>query len=187
MENELEVGGEAPRKQFPIHPQGPVPAIVADVFNLGTRVKDWQGVKSLKPMVAVVFQTSELREDGKPFELAREFVKSFSEKANLFKFVGQFLGKKLTPFEKFDLGKLRGQPCNVTVIHETGKDGKVRAQVGSPMPLMKGQIAPTLTAYTRAPYWAERMARYALESEQFERTSQDPTEPLGDAWEEVAE
>ena len=187
MDNELEVGGEAPRKQFPIHPQGPVPAIVADVFNLGTRVKDWQGVKSLKPMVAVVFQTSELREDGKPFELAREFVKSFSEKANLFKFVGQFFGIKLTPFEKFDLGKLRGKPCNITVLHETGKDGKVRAQIGGAMPLMKGQIAPTLTAYTRAPYWAERMARYALESEQFERTSQDPTEPLGDAWEEVAE
>jgi len=167
------------KKEFPPHPAGPFAAIICDVFNLGSRVKQWTGEPArLSAEVAIIFRTHELREDGQPFELARRFTKSFGEKANLRKFVQSFLGRVLVEKERIDIGKLPGKPCLINVVHTVTKQGRTRADVQTIMPLPKGMMAPTLASYTRAPYWETVIAAYAAETAQFERghASFDPNE-----------
>ncbi|MBN8457372.1 MAG: hypothetical protein J0M04_05975 [Verrucomicrobia bacterium] len=80
----------------------------------------------------IVFETTELREDGRPFLLhSRNFTPSLHEKSAFRAFLKQWFGRDLTAQEhtEFDTESLVGRPARVSVVHNEW-DGKVFANIG---------------------------------------------------------
>ena len=83
--------------------------------------------------------------DGeKPWVVSSEFTLSLHEKAKLRIFLESWRGKKFTEDEakSFDITKLLGVPCTITIIHKTSKGGKTYAEVSGVSPVMKGMTVP---------------------------------------------
>lgn len=85
-------------------------------------------------------------DDGSPMSISREFSLSLAENSKLRPFLEQWRGKAFTEEELagFDVTKLLGAPCMVSVQHEASKDGtKKYANVVSATPLLKSIAKPT--------------------------------------------
>lgn len=159
-----------------LHPTGPYASVICDVLSLGLRPERYQqNPVKIVPKVALVFRTHEMRSDGTPFELSVEYTKSVGEKAGLRRFLEALLGAPLPPDAPFDLNKLFNKAALVSIIHKTTvQSGKTSARIGTVMPLPKGMMAPVVIDYTRSPYWDTRIAQYASECADYERTKQLP-------------
>lgn len=121
-------------------------AVCAEVVDLGMRESSVYGKpdeKTTVHKVSFVFELSELRDDGKPFTMCREYRLSLHEKATLRKDLDAWRGKAFTEDELkgFDVEKVTGANCMVTVSAYTknnGHDGRKITSVGK---CMKG-LAP---------------------------------------------
>lgn len=80
-----------------------------------------------------------------PFSISKEFTLSMHEKATLRKILESWRGKSFTEEEakSFDVTKLLGKSCMLSVIHKTTGSGKVRAEISSVATLPKGFECPT--------------------------------------------
>jgi hypothetical protein len=67
-----------------------------------------------------------------------------NEKANLRKFLESWRGKKFTDAESesFDITKLIGVPCLLSVIHKVSKSGNTYAEISGVNLLPKGMTCP---------------------------------------------
>jgi hypothetical protein len=89
----------------------------------------------------------EYRKDGRklngPAVIGQFFTASMNEKANLRKLLQQWRGTTLTDEEAeiFDVSKILGKPCLLTVV-ENRKGDKVYSNIGGVGPLPKGMQAP---------------------------------------------
>ena len=83
-------------------------------------------------------------EPEKPLTVSKEFTLSLHEKANLRKFLESWRGKGFTEEEakKFNISKLLGVSCMLSVIHKNSKQGKVYADISSVTSLPKGLECP---------------------------------------------
>ena len=83
-------------------------------------------------------------EGEKPYSLTKEFTLSLHEKATLRKFLESWRGKNFTEDEakSFDVTKLLGVPCMLSVIHKTGGNGKTYAEIASVSQVVKGMTVP---------------------------------------------
>lgn len=97
-----------------------------------------------------------------PQSVSKEFTLSMHEKANLRKFLESWRGKGFTEEEakKFDVTKLLGKSCMISIIHKTSKQGKIYAEISSISTLPKGmtcpeQINPSFE-FTFTPYTPEK-------------------------------
>lgn len=86
-----------------------------------------------KEQFKIVFEVPLLREDGTPFTVwSRPFTPSLHEKAAFAQFLRKWYGRPLTAAEEeeFDTENLLGRTAELTVIHESGRNGEVYANIG---------------------------------------------------------
>ena len=113
---------------FEAHPEYDGQAVCVDV----TPLKKTQSAYGERETFRIVFETSELRQDGKPYLLfSRSFTPSLHEKAALRAFLKQWFGRDLTTAEQneFDTESLIGRPARVSVIH-ADYNGTTYANIG---------------------------------------------------------
>jgi hypothetical protein len=82
--------------------------------------------------------------DGKPCLVDAEFTLSLSDMSRLRPFLEGWRGRPFTDEELdgFDISKLLGAPCMLTIQHETSKKGKTFAGVKTATPLLKSIQMP---------------------------------------------
>jgi hypothetical protein len=113
---------------FEAHPEYDGQAVCVDV----TPLKKTQSTYGERETFRIVFETTELRQDGKPFLLfSRSFTPSLHEKAALRAFLKQWFGRDLTTTEQneFDTESLIGRSARVSVIH-SDYNGTTYANIG---------------------------------------------------------
>lgn len=126
------------------------------MIHIGTIQEEFQGEKKTMNKVRITWELpTELKEfkqgDGeKPYSVSKEFTLSLHEKSTLRAFLKSWRGKDFTEDEAkaFDVTKLLGAACMVSIGNKQGKDGKVYAEINSVSPVIKGlevpkQINPT--------------------------------------------
>jgi hypothetical protein len=96
---------------------GTYPAVLVALLDLGTHENEYQGKTTIARKVFLAWElTSERKTDGSNFVLGREYTLSFAKKSNLRALVEKWRGKEFGADEAFDLGKLAGQPCLLSVV-----------------------------------------------------------------------
>jgi hypothetical protein len=103
-------------------------AVAVDV----TPLKKTQSTYGEKETFRIVFETTELRQNGSPYLLfSRSFTPSLHEKAALRAFLKQWFGRDLTTAEQneFDTESLIGRPARVSVVH-SDYNGTTYANIG---------------------------------------------------------
>lgn len=137
-------------KEFEKLPQGAHMAVCDMLVNLGMQTVEWQGQRKVQPKVYIRFQVPaervEINGEDKPMVIGEVFTLSLSEKSKLRPLLESWRGRGFTADELkgFDITKLLGVPCQISVTHNTGQNGKVYANINSAMPIPKGVPAPVL-------------------------------------------
>jgi hypothetical protein len=121
------------------------------VVDLGVLEVTYNGRTDKKHMIRVVWQIAENMENGKPFTVSRRFNLSLHKKAALRATLEGWRGRAFSDTELmgFDLEKLIGVPCLLTVIH-VAHDGSTYANVSAVMRQPSGITAVTPRDYTRS-------------------------------------
>lgn len=149
--DEIIVSGESGGVDFKPHPTGPHAAVCCDIVDLGVWQDQYPGQAPRDVRkIRLVFQTEEVREDGKRFTVGRMFTASLGEKANLRKFIVSWRGVDFTEAElkAFNLVKLIGAPALIQVKHRV-KGDKTYADIDSVMRLPKGMSKLVVEDYIR--------------------------------------
>ena len=113
---------------FEAHPEYDGQADCLDV----TPLKKTQSSYGERETFRLVFETTELRQNGSPYLLfSRSFTPSLHEKAALRAFLKQWMGRDLTTAEQneFDTESLIGRPARVSVVH-SDYNGTTFANIG---------------------------------------------------------
>jgi len=111
---------------FALPPEGTHPARCYRIVDLGTQQVDWQGTIKHQRKIMVAWELpNEKMDDGRPFSISKRYTLSSHEKSNLRKDLESWRGKKFEDNEfgdqtGFDLAKLLGVPCLLTVVHNNG-------------------------------------------------------------------
>lgn len=95
------------------------------------------------PGERIEFEKDGAKQEG-PMQIGKFYTLSLSEKANLRKDLTAWRGRQFTPEELrgFDVSKLLGVPCQITVAHETGADQKIYANIIAIMGMPRGMPKP---------------------------------------------
>lgn len=120
------------------------------MVHIGTIETEYMGETKEQNKVRITWELpTELKvfkeEKGEqPQVVSKEFTLSMHEKSNLRKFLESWRGKGFTEEEakKFDVTKLLGKSCMLSIIHKTSKQGKIYAEISSISTLPKGMTCP---------------------------------------------
>jgi len=127
---------EKPRQ---LVPAGTHTGTLYRIIDLGTQENET--FKNKQRKVKFMFELpDELMETGAPFSVSKTYTMSLSEKAQIVKDLKSWKGE--TPKSGFDISKLLGDSCNITISHDEGGNGKVYANIASIAPLKKGEKKP---------------------------------------------
>lgn len=137
-------------KTFELTPPGTYIGRCYSMVYMGTLKGEYQGKEIEQKKVRITWELpTEMKvykeENGEqPASISREFTLSMSEKSNLRKFLEGWRGRSFTGEEakKFDIAKLVGLPCTLSVIHKMSQKGKAYAMVSSASTVMKGMECP---------------------------------------------
>lgn len=135
-------------------PEGLHYAVCVDVVDLGGVELSWQGQKSVKDMVRLVWQTEDTissgAKAGQPYMINRRYTSSNHKKATLRIHCESWRGKSFTDeeFASFDLEKLIGVCCQIQLTHNT-TDGNVYANIQAIVPAPRGRQPLKAVNYTR--------------------------------------
>lgn len=127
---------------------GVYPARCIQVVELGSHDVEWQGDVKTKKELLIVWELSELMEDGRPFVVSWRGTNSLNEKSGLYKLLVSWRGKQFEPKElkAFALSAILDKCCMVNISKETNKHtGRDFNKVISVMPLPKGMSCPDRT------------------------------------------
>jgi hypothetical protein len=131
---------------FELCPAGTFTARCYRVVDLGTQKIEFNGEVKWQPKILIQWELpTELMEDGRPFSVSKRFTASLHEKANLRQVLEAWHGKPFTPEELkgFNISKILGMPCIITVVHEPSRDGsKTYANIATVSAPMKGMVVP---------------------------------------------
>lgn len=135
---------------FTLIPAGTYAARCYQIIHSGTVPENINGKVQELNKIRLVFETPAKKhvfkegEEPKPFSVSKEFTFSMSDRANLRKALEGWRSRQFTDKEAaaFDISKLLGVPCMITVIHKTSKSGKVRAEISSISSLPEGMTVP---------------------------------------------
>ena len=137
---------EEGRREFKMVPAGTHLARFYRIVDLGTQRSTWNGQdKFLRKMMVRLEVHGEdeqgnplVTDEGEPLSLFKNYTHSMAENSNLRKDIQSWLGHKLRDdheARKFNIGSILGEWCMVNVVHDTGNDGKVYANVNSITPV----------------------------------------------------
>jgi len=129
---------------FEIAPAGTHTARCYMVVDLGNQKTTYQGQDKVQHKVLIGFELpGELMSDGRPFAVSARYTLSLSEKANLRSVLESWRGRGFTEEEcnGFDITKLLGQPCMLTVVHNKSGE-KTYANISSIAKLHKDITCP---------------------------------------------
>jgi hypothetical protein len=132
---------------FEAHPEYDGQAVCVDV----TPLKKTQSTYGERETFRVVFETKELRQDGKPYLVfSRSFTPSLHEKSAFRPFIKQWMGRDLTTAEQneFDTEALIGRPARVSVVHNE-YNGQTYANIGLIRPDKSGDPLKPSGKYVR--------------------------------------
>jgi len=132
------------------------------MVHVGTVTESFEGTPKTQNKIRLAWELpTELKEfkegEGeKPFFVSKDFTLSMHEKSSLRKYLQDWRGKAFTDDEAkaFDVTKLLGKECLVSIIHEVKKD-KTYAKISSVSTLPKGMICPPQINETFEFSWAE--------------------------------
>lgn len=131
-----------------IVPAGSHVARCYNMIHIGTNLETIQGVEKIMNKVRITWELPhEMREfDGvqKPLVISKEFTLSMHEKSTLRKDLESWRGKNFTEDEakEFDITKLLGVPCMLSIIHNTTDKGTTYAKIAGVSGLPKGFVCP---------------------------------------------
>lgn len=132
---------------FQAHPEYDGQAVCVDV----TPLKKTQSSFGERDTFRIVFETRELRQDGKPYLVfSRGFTPSLHDKAALRAFIKQWFGRDLTTAEQngFDTEDLIGRPARISVVH-SDYNGTTYANIGLIRPDKSGEPLRPSGKYVR--------------------------------------
>lgn len=157
------------KKDFQPAPEGLQRCVCCDVVDLGVIETKF----GRKRMVYIAWQSEELRDDGKPFLIMKRYTPSLHKKANLRRDLESWRGKPFTEEEasELDLESLLSKNCQLNIVHNTGDDGTIYANVSAIVPAARGAAPLVVRDYERV---CKREGYVAPEPEEQEHT---------DAWE----
>lgn len=133
---------------FELAPAGSHVAICNMVVDLGKQeTKDFDGNPSIKHQVYIRWELPEERstaDNTKPLSIGKFYTLSLHEKATLRQHLDAWRGRPFTAEELkgFDISKLAGVPCLLSIVHGTKGNGDPKATVSSVMKLPKNMPAP---------------------------------------------
>lgn len=125
---------------FRLMPEGTHLAVCNMVVDLGQQ----ESFYGIKHQVFLRWETPHERtDDDRPMVIGKIYTASLNEKANLRKDLENWRGRAFTEDElqEFDLDKVLGNPCQVTIQHRT-KGDRTFANVTGVTALAKGMEAP---------------------------------------------
>lgn len=119
------------------------------MVHIGTVTEQFEGQPKTQNKIRLAWELpTELKvfkeENGEqPFFVSKDFTLSMHEKSSLRKYLEAWRGKAFTDEESksFDVTKLLGKECLISIIHEVKKD-KTYAKISSVSTLPKGMICP---------------------------------------------
>jgi hypothetical protein len=135
-------------KPFDTHPEYNGSAVCVDVTPPKTVQTDY----GPKEQFRFVFETTQLRDDGKPYLVwSRGFNTTLGEKSALRAFLKQWFGRDLTAAEQqeFDTDTLIGRAAQIVIVHNDGRNGEVYANIGLIRPDKSGAGLKPSGKYTR--------------------------------------
>jgi hypothetical protein len=168
------------------------------MVHLGTHDDEFQGRAKKTNKVRITWELpTEMKvfnpEKGEqPLVISKEFTLSMADKANLRAFLTSWRGKPFTSEEamSFDITKLLGVPCQLSIIHEPSKKdpSRVYERISSITSVMKGvtappQINPTFVfslesfdpdAFNALPDWLKEIIRESDEYKAFSAPAEQP-------------
>lgn len=141
---------ESESKPRLLPPAGTHVARCYSIIDMGTQTSEYMGESKDLHKVRVTWELPEERavfkeENGEqPFVLSKDYTMSLYEKANLRKDLESWRGRQFTEQELlgFDISKLLGVPCLLSVVHKTTEKGKTFANISSVSALAKGMKCP---------------------------------------------
>lgn len=116
------------------------------IIDLGTQKIEYKGnqkeLQKIKFIFELPLQTRVFKEGepAAPFRVSKEYTKSLFEKSSLRKDIEAWANRPLTEAEQkegFDIAKLLGKACQVTVVIKKSSAGKEYAQISNIAPLNK--------------------------------------------------
>ena len=146
-------------KPFESHPEYTGPAVCVDVTPLKTVQTDF----GAKEQFRLVFETTELRDDGKPYLVwSRGFTPTLGEKAALRAFLKQWFGRDLTAQElgELDTETLIGRTAHLVIVHNEGRNGETYANIGLIRPDKAGSNLRPSGKYVRVKDRQDKDATY---------------------------
>jgi hypothetical protein len=138
-------------KEYPLHPAGLFQAVCCDVVDLGLIKVTYSGQTREQYTIKVLWQSEEMRDDGKPLLLVRRYNASLNEKSSLRRDLESLRGRPFTPEELagFDIENLLGVNAYLNVVHAERDGGKTYANVASVAPIKKGMPRMEVLDYVR--------------------------------------
>jgi len=138
----------ADNKRFEPAPEGVHIARCVSVIFAGTYDSEWKGKKRKRTLLRLTWELplalkTEGDFAGEPFLVSKTYTASLSEKADLFKMLVAWRGKKFTDDElkAFAIGKLVGKYCQIQIVHED-VDGTTYANISTVMAIPAGTPLP---------------------------------------------
>lgn len=146
-------------------PAGTHVAVCIGYCDLGTQKSTFEGKEKIGPKVRLMWELSdEKRDDGKPVTTGKTYSNSLGDRASLRQHLESWRGKPFTADELkgFDLDKIVGAPCMLTIIHKPKQSGGVTDSISGITPLHKSiqrpvQITPSIK-FVIADWNAQRFA-----------------------------
>jgi hypothetical protein len=131
-------------------PAGNYVARCYSMIHIGTVETDYMGETTLQNKCNITWELPEEKrvfkeENGEqPMVISQEFTLSMADKANLRKILESWRGKGFTEDEakSFDITKLLGIPCMLSIIHKVSKKGSEYAMISSIAAMPKGMKCP---------------------------------------------
>lgn len=148
-------GNDRDNSDFTPAPEGTHQAICNMVVDLGLQKQNYQGKESIRPKIYIRWELPTERilrqKNGvtvdEPFTVGCIYTNSLHEKAKLREHLQGWRGRAFTPSEltaDFDLEKLAGTACQVSVEHEM-KNDRIQARVKKVVGWPKGLPRPKAT------------------------------------------
>ncbi len=132
-------------------PAGAYAAPCCDVVDLGIVESNYAGKVKRQHKIEIIWQTPELRDDGKPYLVKKRYTLSLHEKAALRKDLESWRGRAFTDDELqgWDVESVLTVPALINVVHNAA-NGSVYANVATIMRVPKGMtVLPIDPSYVR--------------------------------------